>query len=274
MTIIYRGEHPHRIESVWGNERYHRCRTNAGHVYRIENMTGMRLPKPGDTVGPEAVTNALYVFEHQSDKRRMAKPIAPAHIAAIWKDGRVTNKGGLPLWSGKGPVPAIGATVTCNDKAGTQVTVTGYTVEEGWLMVTGFRTAEPAKVGNLAGTEIRWPKVEPVKTGPIDFNTATMADVIKRSMVCHPSMLVEAMMGCVSLHARYSRETSDRMAAQSAYKMADACRHALVCIERDDADALLSNFSAKIQTFEQACRLQLVPHGTRAIIATREDGSV
>lgn len=65
---------------------------------------------------------------------------------------------GLPRWSGKGEPPAIGQEVTCNDKPLTRVTVTGYAIEGGWLMVEGFRTADPSKRGTLAGAEILWPK--------------------------------------------------------------------------------------------------------------------
>lgn len=59
-------------------------------------------------------------------------------------------------WSGKGPVPEIGSVVTCNDRKGTRCVVTGYAVEEGWLMVLGYREAEPHVRGNLAGAEIKW----------------------------------------------------------------------------------------------------------------------
>lgn len=82
----------------------------------------------------------------------------PAHNAPIWVDGRVTNSGDIPLWSGRGPVPTVGSEVICNDKQGTVVCVTGYIVEHGWLMVEGYRVNDPtATIGNLAGAEIRHP---------------------------------------------------------------------------------------------------------------------
>ena len=90
---------------------------------------------------------------------REASP-AGAYGRPHWVDGRVTNKGGLPLWSGKGEPPAIGSEVTCNDPHGTRVTVTGYRIAGGWLMVRGYRTAEPDKAGNLAGAEILYPEFE------------------------------------------------------------------------------------------------------------------
>jgi hypothetical protein len=78
----------------------------------------------------------------------------PAYTAAIWEDGRVINKGRLPLWSGKNRPPFVGDVVTCADKKGTRVKVTGYAVEDGWLMVEGYRVEEPGVSGNLAGAEI------------------------------------------------------------------------------------------------------------------------
>lgn len=70
--------------------------------------------------------------------------------------GRVMNKGTTPLWSGKGEPPAIGSTVTCSDRVGTQVTITSYTIEDGWLLAEGYRTASPIRTGTLAGMEIRY----------------------------------------------------------------------------------------------------------------------
>ncbi len=49
----------------------------------------------------------------------------PAHTVAEWKDGRVINRGALPLWSGKRAPPKVGEVVVCADRKGTRVTVTG-----------------------------------------------------------------------------------------------------------------------------------------------------
>lgn len=79
-------------------------------------------------------------------------------MQAEWKDGRCSNLGGpLPVWGGKGPPPAVGAVITCNDRPRTRCTVTGHAVVEGFLMVEGYRTDDPKWRGNLAGVEILWP---------------------------------------------------------------------------------------------------------------------
>ena len=59
-------------------------------------------------------------------------------------------------WSGKGPIPKIGDVVTCNDRKQTRCVITGYEVDGGWLMLLGYREADPSVKGNLAGAEIKW----------------------------------------------------------------------------------------------------------------------
>lgn len=82
MTTIYRGAHPHRIESVWGTKGEYHCRTNAGHVYRIENVAGCTIPGPGDDVRT-TIGGPRFIFGHQSDHRRAAKPVEPfVHVKA------------------------------------------------------------------------------------------------------------------------------------------------------------------------------------------------
>jgi hypothetical protein len=109
---------------------------------------------------------------------------------------------------------------------------------------------------------------------PIDFNTATMADVIERSITCHPSLLADSMRAVAKIHRDYVGQTHDRDAKASAGRMAQNAEFAARMIEANAPDELVKVFSAKIQTFEQACRLQLVPRATVADIAAREEGSV
>jgi hypothetical protein len=77
----------------------------------------------------------------------------PPHVSAKWRNGRVANRYGWPVWSGKGPVPTIGSEVVAIGSSRPIVVVTGYEVEAGFLMVTGYRVAD-GKTGNLAGAEI------------------------------------------------------------------------------------------------------------------------
>jgi len=74
------------------------------------------------------------------------------YVRAIWAGDTVTNKGELPLWSGKGELPAIGADVPVNRFLSARVE--GYSVEGGWLMLDAQRS--DGKRGTLAGAEIAW----------------------------------------------------------------------------------------------------------------------
>ncbi len=81
----------------------------------------------------------------------------PAYSIPVWENGRVVNKSETPFWSGMGAPPAIGSEVVCNDRVKTRVMVTGYEIEHGWLMLQGYRVADPSHRGNLAGAEILYP---------------------------------------------------------------------------------------------------------------------
>jgi hypothetical protein len=80
----------------------------------------------------------------------------PKYALPVWKDGKVENKGDLPLWSGKGPVPAIGDVVPVGRDF--SVEVEGYKVDAGWLMIVGVRS--DGKRGDLAGAEIAWGRIK------------------------------------------------------------------------------------------------------------------
>lgn len=111
----------------------------------------------------EAASNAHADYEMACRRRREQpaldySPEPPAnYTVAKWENGKVANDAGLPLWSGKGPLPAVGSEVICNDRKGTVCVVLGFQVEGKWLMVAGHRKGDdPSKVGNLAGAEILW----------------------------------------------------------------------------------------------------------------------
>jgi hypothetical protein len=81
----------------------------------------------------------------------------PHHTAPIWNDGKLMNRGNVPLWSGKGPVPEIGDIVPVGK--GLTVLVEDYKVDHGWLMLVGVRS--DGVRGDLAGTEIAWKLMPP-----------------------------------------------------------------------------------------------------------------
>lgn len=88
----------------------------------------------------------------------------PAWEQAVWEgEGnarRLVNRGTeQALWSGKGPPPAIGEVVEIAGPRDEKMTVSHYEIEDGWLMIWGRRHSDGFR-GNLAGAEIRWPKLE------------------------------------------------------------------------------------------------------------------
>lgn len=78
----------------------------------------------------------------------------PEHTAPIWVDGKLTNGGGLPLWSGKGPVPEVGDIVGIIGPQKDVATVLDYRVDGNWLMLWCQRHRDGVR-GDLAGSEIR-----------------------------------------------------------------------------------------------------------------------
>jgi hypothetical protein len=98
----------------------------------------------------------------------------PAHLHAEWDGDRLLNGGGLPLWSGSGPAPAIGGIVPVG--RGLTVKVEGYRVDGGWLMITGERS--DGVRGDLAGVEIAWKLVEDQAPEASGHHAASFEDMI------------------------------------------------------------------------------------------------
>jgi hypothetical protein len=69
-VTVYRGKHPHRIESVFkGGDGLFRCRLNDGSLYILyPSRNASRLPRPGQEITDCDL--AAYSYEGQSTKRR------------------------------------------------------------------------------------------------------------------------------------------------------------------------------------------------------------
>ena len=103
----------------------------------------------------------------------------------------------------------------------------------------------------------------------INYVTATMSDIIARSMLCHHSLFRDALIAAGQMHATYSHNTHSKLAAHIALGMANDCRRMADEIDLDDFDAASLALSEKIQAFEVACKLQLVTHADKTTIAGR-----
>lgn len=98
----------------------------------------------------------------------------------------------------------------------------------------------------------------------------TMADVIRRSIVCHPGLFAEVLQKVAKTHGDYALTTHNKLAAQSASSMEAATLFAIECIERADGADLCRNFSARIIAFGAASKLQCLPQHMQTEIAERE----
>jgi hypothetical protein len=76
----------------------------------------------------------------------------PPHTLAQWDGATLLNPDDGPLWSGQGPLPALGAVVPVGK--GMTVKVEGYRFAAGFVMLLWERS--DGKWGDLAGPEIAW----------------------------------------------------------------------------------------------------------------------
>ena len=98
----------------------------------------------------------------------------------------------------------------------------------------------------------------------VNFLTTTPAEVIARSMICHPSALTEALEAAHTSHAHY--RTYNRTAQEIAQQCAADCRDAAQMIHNDDIESIMSEMRLWIPVFHCACRLQLVTPSLRSLI--------
>ena len=107
----------------------------------------------------------------------------------------------------------------------------------------------------------------------IDFSTCTRDDVLIRSIVCHPSALIDALNGAARIHWAAGAELSyDRIAARTAMQAGNDCKGAINRVEayQDDKTILADMpFGEMIQMFHQAAKLQCVPFATGCEIIER-----
>ena len=110
----------------------------------------------------------------------------------------------------------------------------------------------------------------------INFETCTMNDVIVRSIVCHPTMLIDTLHANASIHYTARDVMHDKTAAAAAQRCGNQCREAadlIVSRPGYTAIAIVSEFSfgERMATFLAAAKLQLIPFATQHDICKRDD---
>lgn len=107
---------------------------------------------------------------------------------------------------------------------------------------------------------------------PIDFDTCTAIDIIKRSAVCHPTLFREALVASKDADFAYAKNLDrarEAMVVKSVLARANATNDAISAIDIEDFDFFASNLGAGIVTLNIACKLQVLPPHVRTAAATR-----
>lgn len=106
---------------------------------------------------------------------------------------------------------------------------------------------------------------------PIDFLSASPADIINRSITCHLSAFVERLRALARQHGEYARTTSCRDAARIADRLRADINAAADDVELfgECAPIMARGMAAWIPVFQAACDLQLVPRPCRDDIVAR-----
>jgi hypothetical protein len=103
---------------------------------------------------------------------------------------------------------------------------------------------------------------------PIDFTTCTAEAVIRRSVICHPSLLADQLRHVAVIHTRSASEMHDRQARETAARMADDARTIADRLTNGGTGEL--TFGQRIAVFSQAARLQCIPPSLASEIISRE----
>jgi hypothetical protein len=104
----------------------------------------------------------------------------------------------------------------------------------------------------------------------IDFTTCSANDVIRRSVVCHPSLYAENMRNVAHVHAQAAMACEhDTVAAKVAGRLAQECRQIAERIEAGD-EVICATLSETIPAFNVAARLNCISHAVAKDIINRE----
>lgn len=106
----------------------------------------------------------------------------------------------------------------------------------------------------------------------IDYNRCGMDDVIRRSLLLHPSLLADRMRDVARIHhaAACTFSGRDTEGGRIARQMQDTANDVANEITLDIADPATWTFGARVMTFSAAARLQCLTPALTAGIAARE----
>ena len=111
----------------------------------------------------------------------------------------------------------------------------------------------------------------------INFETCTADDVITRSIVCHPTMLIDTLRANASIHFNARDTMHDHEAVKIAQRSGNQCRQAANLVANlngsgKPAEAIdAMDFGEWLAAFSAAAKLNLVPHATTQAIIGRSN---
>src|ERR1051325_314755 len=109
----------------------------------------------------------------------------------------------------------------------------------------------------------------------LDLATATAADVILRSTICHPSLFRDQLRAVAAIHRRSANEMRDGKARETATRMAQNCEMMARFAEagwlqmQRGLDLGEITLGQRIQAFSVPAKLQLIPPATATDIIGR-----
>lgn len=104
---------------------------------------------------------------------------------------------------------------------------------------------------------------------PIDTNTATAIDIIKRSALMHPSFFADHLALCLSNDLGYAAGHTNEAVRRSVQASARAYQRAIDALQADDVDRLTTDMGAGVVALNVACKLQCLPPHVRTAAALR-----
>lgn len=108
---------------------------------------------------------------------------------------------------------------------------------------------------------------------PIDFTTATAREVILRSLVCHPSLFIDALSVAEREHAVYAQANAGTPHGKAAESAREHASVALSLARDMNAEGaafhIASHTGPLVQALTISARLQCVPPSLRYEIAGR-----
>lgn len=93
--------------------------------------------------------------------------------------------------------------------------------------------------------------------------TPSAEDIIKRSIVAHPSLFRKALISQAEQHDDYAKLSTNPRAVQGAKASFNACLRAYDAVGLEDVSAIMADCGTMVIALNVACKLQCIPTHVR-----------